>query len=284
MTTVQVAPAVRYSQITSVSESPPHLVVIDPDPAAAAYLRRQLDGFRVTPAATLEEARQVVQRDHPDAVIQNVPPDHHEGGRDAGRSSPAPILPEGVPLLQCSLPVGSWLLARDCFDGWLVKPVESRKLLHTLERHCPPNGKILLADDDGSFVQLVQRLLQAAGQPYTLDWAYSLQEGMAKIAAARPDLMLVDIALAGSDGRLLAHHLRQAHAQPSTIPIVAISSFAPGEDGKRLRSSTFSLTRQDGFSESELLELIVQSTRQIRPRYAPWSNEAGPARDAVPEA
>ncbi|MCC6455896.1 MAG: response regulator [Caldilineaceae bacterium] len=287
MTTVQVAPAVRHSHIAPIPEMQQHLLVIDPDPAAAAYLRRQLDSFRVTPVVDLEEARRFVLEQRPDAVIYNVPPDLSEAGREIGLTTPSPILPEGVPLIQCTLPVGSWLLQGDYFDGWLVKPVESRKLLQLLDRYCPPHGKILLADDDRSFVQLVQRILQAAGCSYRLDWAYSLEEGMAKVAGASPDLMLVDIALAGSDGRRLAQYLRQREAQhewangarteesgESTIPIVAISSFAPGIHGNSMRSCSFGLTRKEGFSESELLELIVQSARQVRPRYAPWSNDA----------
>ena len=289
MTTVQVAPAVRHSHIAAQHDSQQHLIVVDADPAAATYLRRQLDGFRITPAANLEEARDLVLELHPDAVIYNVPPDRGETGREIGRATPAPILAEGVPLIQCTLPVGSWLLHGDAFDSWLVKPVESRRLLQTMERYCPPHGKILLADDDRSFVQLVQRLLQAAGNPYQLEWAYSLEEGMAKVEKSPPDLMFVDIALAGRDGRLLAQWLRQheAHLLASqdelgetgtiarAIPIVAISSFAPGADGDSLRSCSFGLTRKEGFSESELLELIVQSAGQVRPRYAPWSSEAG---------
>ncbi len=304
MTTVQVAPAVRHSHITAVMESQRHLLVIDPDPAAAAYLRRQLDGFRVTPAVDVEEAQRLVLEQHPDAVVYNVPPDLGETGRDIGLATPAPILPEGVPLIQCTLPVGNWLLQGDYFDDWLVKPVESRQLLQTMERYCPPHGRILLADDDRSFVQLVQRILQAAGRTYHFDWAYSLEEGMAKVAGAPPDLMLVDIALAASDGRRLAQYLRQrevnhaAHGgegfnsedhsngsvlpvidgekwpRENTIPIVAVSSFAPGIEGNAMRSCNFGLTRKGGFSESEVLELIVQSANQVRPRYAPWSTDA----------
>jgi CheY-like chemotaxis protein len=294
MTTVQVAPAVRHSQILPVMDKQQHLLVIDPDPSAAAYLRRQLDYFRVTSAADLAEAQRLVIEQHPDVVIYNVAPDLGETGREIGQTTPAPILPEGVPLIQCTLPVGSWLLQGDYFDGWLVKPVESARLLQTMERYCPPHGRILLADDDRSFIQLVRRVLQASGATYQLEWAYSLEEGMAKVASAPPDLMLVDIALAGSDGRRLAQYLRQREAQlvlaggnedtlldrqatERTIPIVAVSSFAPGGDGNALRSSSFGLTRKGGFSESELLELIVQSARQVRPRYAQWSNDAAMA-------
>ena len=116
---------------------------------------------------------------------------------------------------------------------------------------------------------------------------------MAKLESAPPALVLVDIALAGSDGRRLAQWLRQHEAQAAhadsllsngapftptltrAIPIIAISSFAPGADGDPLRSCSFGLTRKEGFSESELLELIVQSARQVRPRYAPWSSAEG---------
>ena len=287
MTTVQVVPGIRHSHVATTSTSQQHLLVVDADPAAAAYLRRQLDGFRITSAVDLGDARRLVVEQHPDAVLVNVPPDRGEGGRELGMATPAPILAGGVPVIQCTLPVGSWLLEGDNFDDWLVKPVGSRRLLQVMQRYCPPAGKILLVDDDRSFVQLVQRILQAAGEPYVLEWAYSLEEGLAKVASSPPDLVFVDIALAGSDGRRLAQWLRQHEAElvaqraghtgedgaAHGLSIVAISSLSPGGDSNPLRSCSFGLTRNEGLSESELLELIVQSVRQVRPRYAPWSSD-----------
>ena len=269
--TVQVASAIRHTVVPELTDHQYHVVVIDPEPAAAAYLRRQLDEVQITPAVDLEQARQIARDHHPDALLLNVAPDRNV----AACGTPPPILVEGAPLIQCTLPVGGWLLDRDCFDHWLVKPVESARLLQTMDRYCPAGGKVLLADDDRSFVQLVHRVLQAAARPYTLSWAYTLDEGLTKAQEDPPDLLLMDIALAGSDGRVLAQWMRR-HELHHAVPVVAISSYAPGAEGEPLRSCSFALTRGEGFSESETLELIIETLHRIRPRYAASSLDAVP--------
>lgn len=274
--TVQVVPVTRHSALDTLAPShTPHLVVVDAEPAAATYLRRQLDGCKVSHAPDLERARLLVREQHPDALLLNVPPDHSP----VAQAAPVPILAEGVPVIQCTLPVGGWLLEDDCFDSWLVKPVSGSRLLQVMDHYCPSGGCVLLADDDRSFVQLVQRMLQAAPRPYMLHWAYTVAEGMDAIAAHPPDLLLVDIALAGSNGRVLAQWLRQDPATAS-IPVLAISSFAPGAEGDPARSCSFGLTRGQGFSEGEVLDLVAQTLRLVRPRYTPWTRE--PVRPAVP--
>jgi signal transduction histidine kinase/CheY-like chemotaxis protein len=269
--TIQVVPSVRHSSVAP--DQPPadyHLLLVDPDPAAAAYLRRQLDGVRVSQTPDLESARRLVREQRPHALLLNVLPDRGDGAR----SPLPPIVTDGVPVLQCTLPVGKWLLAEDDFDHRLVKPLESRRLLHVLDTLCPAEGTVLLVDDDRAFVQLMQRLFQAASphwaRPYTLRWAYSREEAETALTTLTPALILVDIALGSSDGRSFAQWLRR-HPVYRSIPLVAVSSYAPGSDGHSTRSCSFSLTRKEGFSESEVLNLIMQTLRQVRPRYAPWS-------------
>ncbi len=248
----------------------PSLVVVDPD-GGAAYLRRRLEGYEVLAAPDLEQARAIVREHHPDALLLNVPPDAE--GATHGMSPP--ILVEGVPLLQCSLPVGSWLIEREFFDDWLIKPVSSERLLQVIERYCSA-GNLLVVDDDRGFVQLVRRILQADGDRFQVQWAYSAEEALAKLQAQAVDLLLLDIALPGSDGRTVAQVLR-GDAHTAQVPIVAVSASPPGSENVQGRPCTFAVTRYGGFNEDELLSLIQNTLRDIKPRYV-----AAPLASAFP--
>lgn len=261
---VQIARLIRNSRVQKRDPSSQHhLIVVDSDETAAAYVRRQLDGTQVSMAASLDEAQKMVRKHLPDAVLLNVTPEREE----TVQSIPSPILASGVPLLQCTLPVGSWLLQQEVFDDWLVKPIDSQCLLQMLAKYCPHGRKILLVDDDRSFVQLVRRIIQATGNRCDLQWAYSGEEGLAKMETEKPDLLLLDVALPGRDGRTIAQMVRQGNSATS-VPIIAVSGLLPGEEGHQRRPSSFSITRRGGFSEAEVLELIQKTVQCIRPRYA----------------
>lgn len=237
----------------------PSLVVVDQD--GAAYLRRRLEGYEILSASDLEEARRLTREQHPTAVLLNVPP----GMEGTTQETPLSILMEGVPLLRCSLPMGSWLIDRELFDDWLVKPVGSKQLLQTIERYCQ-RGCLLVVDDDRSFVQLIRRILQAAGDRYRLQWAYDGEEALRKLRSQEVGLLLLDIALPGPDGHTIAQVMRN-DATLAHIPIVAVSASPPGLESPRERFCTFAVTRNGGFSEDELLNLIRNTLRHVKPRY-----------------
>ncbi|MGQ9554222.1 MAG: ATP-binding protein, partial [Anaerolineae bacterium] len=109
-------------QATSGSASP--LVVLVGGADEQAFLERRLEGYHIVAATDLGEARKLVREGHPHAVILNVPPEPEE----AQQGVALVILPEPVPLLQCSLPVGCWLMEPELFDDWLVKPIDVNRL------------------------------------------------------------------------------------------------------------------------------------------------------------
>jgi len=90
--------------------------------------------------------------------------------------------------------------------------------------------RILVVEDTEDNRQIIRDLLTSAG--YELIEATSGEEGIAKAASERPDLILMDIQLPVLDGY---EATRRIKAQPElkAIPIIAVTSYAlSGDDQK----------------------------------------------------
>ena len=75
--------------------------------------------------------------------------------------------------------------------------------------------KILIVDDDPDFTRSVQVILESRN--YTVRTAASGTEGMTKIEADRPDLVILDVMMASlGDGIELARQLRE---NPGLVPM-----------------------------------------------------------------
>ncbi len=87
--------------------------------------------------------------------------------------------------------------------------------------------KILYIEDNEQNLYLVRFLLEKYG--YEVCAAMDGQEGIDCAAAARPDLILLDIQLPLMDGYTVARKLR-ANSDLAEIPIVALTSYAMAGD------------------------------------------------------
>jgi CheY-like chemotaxis protein len=87
--------------------------------------------------------------------------------------------------------------------------------------------RVLVVEDHPANQLLVEAVLERAG--YDVDLAGDAVEARARIAAARPDVILMDVQLPGQDGLSLARELK---TQPSTaaIPVIAVSAHAMSGD------------------------------------------------------
>jgi len=138
----------RPSPLQERRSSASSIIVVD-EGGGADYLRRRMEGYEVVSVADLERACDLARERRPDLLLLNAPPDP-EG---AAAGAPPPIVADGTPLMQCSLPVGGWLVDRELFDEWLIKPVTRERLLEVIEHHCP-EGRLLLVDDDAGLCSL----------------------------------------------------------------------------------------------------------------------------------
>ena len=85
------------------------------------------------------------------------------------------------------------------------------------------NPKILLIDDDPDFVQVTCRVLQS--RPYQVVVAIDGADGLRKMRAEKPDLVLLDIMMPEKDGFIVADEISRDPVI-SSIPILALTSFS----------------------------------------------------------
>ena len=93
--------------------------------------------------------------------------------------------------------------------------------------------RILLVEDEEDNMQILRDLLAS---DYELAEAGNGEAAVAAIAAARPDLILMDIQLPVMDGYEATRRIKTDPALRS-IPVIAITSYAMGEDEKRARAA-----------------------------------------------
>ncbi len=82
-------------------------------------------------------------------------------------------------------------------------------------RHSNVRKRIVLIDDDADFVQQVDETLVQQG--YEVYTAYVCEEGLLHVANRQPDLVIVDVVLANSNGMKTCQRIREMSDVPMMI-------------------------------------------------------------------
>ena len=119
--------------------------------------------------------------------------------------------------------------------------------------------KVLVIDDDPSFVTAMMPILESRG--YQVEAAYNKEDGTEKIEKFKPDLILLDIMMEKlTDGFDLCHKLKD-DPEMSRIPVLAVSAinkeigmkFSPKTDGEYFPADDF---MEKPVSPENLLERV----------------------------
>jgi CheY-like chemotaxis protein len=129
------------------------------------------------------------------------------------------------------------------------------------------NRNILLIDDDRDFVESTKTFLEGRG--YTVDTACNGTEGLGKIKAGGPDLIVLDIMMDNdAEGFNLAYELKKDEARRK-IPIVIVSGFSQHLSDK-MDDFQFILGQEwpaDAFLEKPIdLKELARTIGQILPK------------------
>ena len=98
------------------------------------------------------------------------------------------------------------------------------------------NTRVLIVDDNESFLEMGRFVLQAAG--YTVETAGDAMQAKSKLSVHLPEVILMDIQMPQMDGIELT---RQLKADPATqgIVIIAFTAYAGKGDELGLRAAGF---------------------------------------------
>jgi two-component system cell cycle response regulator DivK len=113
--------------------------------------------------------------------------------------------------------------------------------------------RILVVEDQEDNRQIVRDLLTTTD--YEVTEAENGEEALASVAAARPDLILMDIQLPVMDGYEATRRIK-ADASLRTIPIIAVTSYALSGDEEKARAAGCDDFVPKPFSPRELLAKI----------------------------
>jgi PAS domain S-box-containing protein len=116
--------------------------------------------------------------------------------------------------------------------------------------------KVLVVDDEPDARELVKRLLEEChAQVFT---AASAAEGLAVLSRERPDVLLSDIGMPGTDGYAFMRQVRQLpHADGGKIPAIALTAFARSEDRTRAMIAGYQVHLSKPVEHQELIATVA---------------------------
>jgi DNA-binding response OmpR family regulator len=90
------------------------------------------------------------------------------------------------------------------------------------------SGRVLVVDDDKTLCETLQAALEKAG--FSVRTAYDGRQCLEAIAAERPDVLVLDVAMPVMDGYKTLHRLR-GDSRTHLLPVVLLTGH-PGEPGE----------------------------------------------------
>jgi signal transduction histidine kinase/CheY-like chemotaxis protein len=236
----------------------PLILVVDDDATARELVVRHLEraGFAAVAARGGQEGLRLVRELRPAAVTLDIMMPDLDGWTVLAAIKGDPAL-AGIPVVLMSIVDdknrGYALGAAE----YLVKPVDRGKLVATLRGICGARaGHALLVDDDPMVRRSVRQALDPIGWKVTE--AENGQVAVDALAAAKPDVIILDLMMPEMDGFELMHELRRRPAWQD-IPVVVITAKElTQEDRDRLNGGVERIIRK-----SDRDEMLRQLARAV---------------------
>ncbi|HEX5416039.1 MAG TPA: ATP-binding protein, partial [Chloroflexota bacterium] len=228
------------------------IVLAHADLALARLLQRHLGGFRIEVASDLADAVSRARNLRAVAVLADL------------ESAAAPDC--DVPVIYCPLPRTEHLVRRLGVADYLVKPVSRDTLLSAIHRLGVPVASILIVDNDDRFTRLLARMLLSGRPDCRVTTVYNGDDALDALRSARPDLLLLDLAMPGMGGLDVLERMVEDPAL-ANVKVIVIS--AQGEsDGRVWLGTEIRFDKPEGFHLAETFELVGAALTKLSPSRA----------------
>jgi signal transduction histidine kinase/CheY-like chemotaxis protein len=256
----------------------PTVLVVDDDAAARDLLRRHLEaeGVHVVGAAGGEEGLRLARQLRPALVTLDVLMPGMDGWAVLGalKSDPATAdIPVVVLTILDDRDLGYALGAAD----YLTKPIERDRLIAAVRKHVPRQDgadgraaarRALVVEDDPATREMLRRMLQREG--WAVDEAANGRLGLTRVAAAPPDLILLDLMMPELDGFGFVERLRAEPAWRAIPVLVVTAKDLTPEERLKLNGWVEQVLQKGAYSRDELLAevraLVRASVNHAEPR------------------
>ena len=241
------------------------VLVIDDDPTIRELLTRKLApaGFHVQTAVDGVEGLARARDLRPDAIVLDVMMPELDGWavltelKGDERTTGIPVVL--LTILEQS-EVGFSLGAVD----YLIKPVQTSRLIGVLRRHCRnDSARVLVIDDDPPSRDLVRSGLEAAG--HIVQVAHNGQQGIEAIEQDPPDLIVLDLLMPVLDGFAVVEHLEKTPTLRRIPVVIVTAKDLTSEDRAMLRGAQAILQRT-AYSRRELIDTIAERVTELTTR------------------
>jgi len=238
----------------------PVVLVVEDDPQAAALLSQYLleADYAVVTTVTGEEALAQIAEHRPDAICLDITlTGELDGWGVLSRLKESPAT-SGIPVVICSAGNGRADASALGAADFLAKPFAAGELHAALQRALPTGrGSVLVVDDEESVRALVIETL--AGTGYELREAADGEEALERIAARRPDAIVLDLMMPKLDGFAVLERLQ---GDPATrrIPVIVLTARAlMAAERSLLQRRAVSLLEKNDYSGEELRSLVQRA-------------------------
>jgi signal transduction histidine kinase/CheY-like chemotaxis protein len=240
----------------------PLVIVIEDDADAAALMKRQLKEIccRVIVSPTGEAGIELVRRHRPAAVLLDVMLPGIDGWTVLRILQGDPATAD-VPIVMVTVTDDAKLGFNLGASDFLQKPVQADRLRGVVERYLltDPPRPALVVDDDRDVRALIARHLEARGIPVVE--ARDGVEGLAKLAAERPGLVLLDLQMPRMDGFEFLH-AKSLDPALAEIPVIVLSSRCVDErEREALRHGAVRVLRKAGQPIERVVDAVASQLR-----------------------
>ena len=213
----------------------PLVLVIDDDPTARDLICKvlQRDGFRVVTAGGAEDGLRLARERHPMAITLDILMPGTDGWSVLASLKQDPAL-QDIPVVMVSMLDEDRLAQALGASDYMTKPVDRARLSRILNgfRSDATAGSVLIVEDDPDIRNMLQRLVTKEG--WVAATAENGSEGLAQLAAARPDVIFTDLMMPVMDGFDFVDELRRMPEWRDVPVIVLTAKDLTEEDRRRL--------------------------------------------------
>ena len=237
------------------------VLVVEDDPVDLLLYEKYLEGsaFQVLLARTVGEARRVLRRVRPLAVLLNILLEAESGwtllteikGQAATRD---------IPILVLTIVEGKeQALALGAAD-FCLKPINRDWLLSrlvALEQDGPLNT-VLIIDDEEADRYVLKGLLTAQGRFAILE-AASGEEGLRRAREERPDVIFLDVIMSDMTGFEVHERLKSDNATKGIPVILNTSAILSEEERRRLTAGTAAILSKSAVTAEEAFVTVREA-------------------------
>ncbi len=210
------------------------VVVVTPDDGVTSTLQRQIANFRFVTAENLAAGAAMAHEFQATALIADETPDN------------LPTM--DIPIVNVPLPTREKIAAALGARDLLTKPVSAEQLIAALDRSGRTAPRVLIADQDPGLARLFRRILRPRVANQNLLEAYTSDEILTRLAADRPDMILLSVDLQQPS-------VRQMLAQPEYRDVWVILIGEEWDEWMRVLQP-LQIFRSSGFRSGELMRTL----------------------------